>query len=79
MGWTSTRFAREFIAPILTGKTDPGEPLVTAATAPDEEAPDGLVPARPTVPAPPPPPAAPRVPSGDQPPPPATANTGGSE
>jgi pimeloyl-ACP methyl ester carboxylesterase len=28
MGWTSTRFAREFIAPIIAGKTDPGQPLV---------------------------------------------------
>jgi pimeloyl-ACP methyl ester carboxylesterase len=28
MGWTTTRFAREFIAPILTGTSDPGDPLV---------------------------------------------------
>jgi pimeloyl-ACP methyl ester carboxylesterase len=77
MGWTTTRFAREFLAPILTGKTDPGEPLVVAATAPDEGAPNGLVPAAGSPGRPPP--AAPRVPSGNQPPPPATANTGGSE
>jgi pimeloyl-ACP methyl ester carboxylesterase len=31
MGWTSTRFAREFIAPILVGQSDPGEPLVPSA------------------------------------------------
>jgi pimeloyl-ACP methyl ester carboxylesterase len=34
MGWTSTRFAREFIAPILKGATDPGEPLVVTTPAP---------------------------------------------
>jgi len=28
MGWTTTRFAREFIAPILIEKSDPGEPLL---------------------------------------------------
>jgi len=28
MGWTTTRFAREFIAPIVAGKSDPGDPLV---------------------------------------------------
>lgn len=79
MGWTTTRFAREFIAPILTGKTDPGEPLVAAATAstpPDAAEPNGLVPAAGSPGRPPPPP---RVPAGGQPPPPATANTGGSE
>lgn len=27
MGWTNTRFARDFLAPILAGKSDPGEPL----------------------------------------------------
>jgi len=78
MGWTSTRFAREFIAPILTGKTDPGEPLVAAAmasTPPDAAEPNGLVPAAGSPGRPPPPPA----PAGGRPPPPATANTGGSE
>jgi len=35
MGWTTSRFAREFIAPILAGRSDPGEPLVVpAAPAP---------------------------------------------
>lgn len=34
MGWTTTRFAREFIAPILKGASDPGEPLVTLIPAP---------------------------------------------
>jgi pimeloyl-ACP methyl ester carboxylesterase len=38
MGWTSTRFGREFIAPILLGKTDPGEPLVAPAGAPSTAA-----------------------------------------
>jgi pimeloyl-ACP methyl ester carboxylesterase len=28
MGWTTIRFGREFIAPILTGTSDPGDPLV---------------------------------------------------
>ena len=42
MGWTSTRFARDFIAPILAGKTDPGESMVTAK---DAAPPAGLVPA----------------------------------
>ncbi|MCX5671639.1 MAG: alpha/beta hydrolase [Planctomycetota bacterium] len=28
MGWTTTRFARDFLAPILAGKSDPGQPLV---------------------------------------------------
>jgi pimeloyl-ACP methyl ester carboxylesterase len=27
MGWTTTRFAREFIAPILSGASDPGLPV----------------------------------------------------
>ena len=30
MGWTSTRFAREYLAPILRGESDPGEPLLVA-------------------------------------------------
>jgi len=42
MGWTSTRFARDFLAPILTGKTDPGESL--AAPAAPAGPPPGLVP-----------------------------------
>jgi len=42
MGWTSTRFARDFIAPILTGKADPGEMLIKNAEA---APPAGLVPA----------------------------------
>jgi len=33
MGWTSTRFARDFIAPILAGSTDPGEPLAVVKPA----------------------------------------------
>jgi pimeloyl-ACP methyl ester carboxylesterase len=41
MGWTSSRFARDFIAPILAGKTDPGESLASP-TAPAP--PGGLVP-----------------------------------
>jgi len=28
MGWTTTRFARDFIAPILAGRSDPGEPMI---------------------------------------------------
>jgi len=28
MGWTTTRFARDFLAPILMGQNDPGEPMV---------------------------------------------------
>jgi pimeloyl-ACP methyl ester carboxylesterase len=36
MGWTTTRFAREFIAPILTGQSDPGEALSPQATRPGE-------------------------------------------
>ena len=28
MGWTTTRFARDFLAPILIGRTDPGQPMV---------------------------------------------------
>ncbi len=28
MGWTTTRFARDFLAPILIGQTDPGQPMV---------------------------------------------------
>jgi len=28
MGWTTTRFARDFLAPILTGQSDPGEALL---------------------------------------------------
>jgi pimeloyl-ACP methyl ester carboxylesterase len=31
MGWTSIRFAREFIAPILIGTSDPGDPLAPPA------------------------------------------------
>ena len=87
MGWTTTRFAREFIAPILTGKTDPGEPLVaatTASTPPDAAEPNGLVPAAGSPGRPPPPPSTggrtgPPAPADGQPPLPTTANTGGSE
>ena len=28
MGWTTTRFARDFLAPILLGRRDPGRPMV---------------------------------------------------
>jgi len=28
MGWTTTRFARDFLAPILIGQTDPGQPML---------------------------------------------------
>jgi len=28
MGWTTTRFARDFLAPILIGQADPGQPMV---------------------------------------------------
>ena len=28
MGWTTTRFARDFLAPILLGEDDPGEPML---------------------------------------------------
>lgn len=42
MGWTSTRFARDFIAPILAGKIDPGESMVQAE---DAAPPAGLAPA----------------------------------
>jgi pimeloyl-ACP methyl ester carboxylesterase len=42
MGWTSTRFARDFLAPILTGKTDPGDSLAAPTALPQ---PEGLVPA----------------------------------
>jgi pimeloyl-ACP methyl ester carboxylesterase len=31
LAWTTTWFGREFVAPILAGKSDPGEPLVTLA------------------------------------------------
>jgi pimeloyl-ACP methyl ester carboxylesterase len=31
MGWTTSRFARDFLAPIIAGRTDPGEPLVVPA------------------------------------------------
>jgi pimeloyl-ACP methyl ester carboxylesterase len=34
MGWTTTRFARDFIAPILAGQSDPGVPLVRPAARP---------------------------------------------
>jgi pimeloyl-ACP methyl ester carboxylesterase len=34
MGWTSTRFAKEYLAPIIAGKTDPGTPLVPVQAAP---------------------------------------------
>jgi pimeloyl-ACP methyl ester carboxylesterase len=68
MGWTTTRFAREFIAPILTGKTDPGEPMVVAGT-PAAGTPLPSVP--PATPVPPPQPA-----GGS--PAPAGANTGGA-
>ena len=34
MGWTTTRFAREFLAPILTGASDPGRPMLTVADSP---------------------------------------------
>jgi pimeloyl-ACP methyl ester carboxylesterase len=30
MGWTSTQFARDFIAPIIAGRSDPGEPILPA-------------------------------------------------
>jgi len=33
MGWTTTRFAREYLAPIITGQSDPGEPLAGAQAA----------------------------------------------
>jgi len=29
MGWTTARFAREFLAPIVTGASDPGEPIAS--------------------------------------------------
>jgi len=38
MGWTTTRFAREFIAPILMGQRDPG--VAMAAPSADEMPPD---------------------------------------
>ena len=28
MGWTTTRFAREYLAPILLGRSDPGRPML---------------------------------------------------
>ena len=34
MGWTSIRFAREFLAPIIQGRSDPGEKVVATETAP---------------------------------------------
>jgi pimeloyl-ACP methyl ester carboxylesterase len=48
MGWTTTRFARDFIAPILAGRTDPGEPLAVpagpaTATAPPADDPPPLL------------------------------------
>jgi hypothetical protein len=37
MGWTTTRFARDFLGPILLGQRDPGRPMAvlkpSAATA----------------------------------------------
>jgi len=55
MGWTTTRFAREFIAPILTGRDDPGEPLLAAAPPPIAAPGDVASPAAPpTVPGAPP-------------------------
>jgi pimeloyl-ACP methyl ester carboxylesterase len=33
LGWTSTRFAREFIAPIILGRSDPGEKVVAPQAA----------------------------------------------
>jgi pimeloyl-ACP methyl ester carboxylesterase len=29
IGWTTARFAREFLAPIVTGASDPGEPIAS--------------------------------------------------
>jgi pimeloyl-ACP methyl ester carboxylesterase len=34
MGWTTTRFARDFIAPIISGTSDPGQPLAVVRDAP---------------------------------------------
>ncbi len=34
MGWTTTRFAREFLAPILLGRSDPGRPIEGLPSAP---------------------------------------------
>lgn len=33
MSWTTTRFARDYLAPIIAGKTDPGTPLVPVQAA----------------------------------------------
>jgi pimeloyl-ACP methyl ester carboxylesterase len=38
MGWTTTLFARDFLAPILAGKTDPGQPLGAEEAPPAEPA-----------------------------------------
>jgi len=44
MGWTTTRFARDFLGPILLGKHDPGQPMAvvrpeaTAAGTADQDA-----------------------------------------
>ena len=35
MGWTTSRFARDFIAPILIGQTDPGRPMLVVGQAAD--------------------------------------------
>jgi pimeloyl-ACP methyl ester carboxylesterase len=51
MGWTTTQFAREFIAPILVGKTDPGQPLVTIAAGPAAPATTNPAPAATAAPA----------------------------
>ena len=44
MGWTTTRFARDYLAPILAGQRDPGEPLVVREAAPRPAAPSAVPP-----------------------------------
>ena len=75
MGWTTTQFAREFIAPILAGKSDPGQPMVTIAVGPS-----GATTVAPAASAPETPVPGPAAPAAGQPPlpepaPPARADT----
>jgi len=52
MGWTGTRFAREFLAPIITRQRDPGDALVATTRAGESPAvkPAASAPAPPPVP-----------------------------
>lgn len=41
MGWTTARFARDFLAPILIGESDPGQPMVVLGPGSQQADPNG--------------------------------------